>query len=156
MLLSENIKCGHCNYAMNIIIFSEKNRTITYECTSCKAKKVLKFEEAETETDGDLFALNKTGRLTYKCSACRCYCDYILCEDVESNKELLLPAYDGYCSECYNKYILGKETCVQCGDLYDEDEDALDSFCSKKCYIEYCEDNDEEVDEEILESISRD
>lgn len=95
------IDCTECKNDMKIDVFDKINKKITYKC-ECGATCVCDFDLVGIEKADDIFGLNETGLLTYKCSKCNYFVRDYLSSSYGRNKRIINKAHTTLCKKCIN------------------------------------------------------
>lgn len=96
------IDCTECSDSMKIDVYDKNSRKITYKC-SCGATCVCDFELVGSTMRDDLFGLNDSSLITYKCSECNFFVRDYLSNSYDRNKKILDRAYSCKCKKCYEQ-----------------------------------------------------
>lgn len=102
MFFLNKIDCTECKKDMIINSFDKNKKTISYKC-SCGYECEYEFELVGMEKADDIFGLNETGLLTYRCSECNYNVREYLSGSKERNSKILDRAFKKQCKKCSNK-----------------------------------------------------
>lgn len=99
MFFLNKIDCTECKEDMLLDSFDKNKKTVTYKC-SCGAACTCDFDLVGMEKADEIFGLNQTGLLTYKCLECNYNVREYLSGSTERNSKLLRRAFDKKCKKC--------------------------------------------------------
>lgn len=103
MFFLNTIDCTECKDSMKLDTFDKSSKSITYKC-SCGATCTCDFDLVGMAKADDLFSLNETGLLTYKCGNCNYFVRDYLSNSYERNKKIINRAFTKTCKKCFNEH----------------------------------------------------
>ena len=94
------IDCTECSKSMKLDTFDKHSKKVTYRC-ECGHTCECAFDLVGMPKSDELFSLNETGLLTYKCGDCNYFVrEYLSNSDVR-NKKIIDRAFSCKCKKCF-------------------------------------------------------